>query len=148
LSLWRSRPAFPGGNLPLATMIGHGVPEVTLYRRQVQITGRPSMMHSGASPRSVLRGNMGVIEMTSATSLKIGGASCSEHHPHHGGLYRGTLLRWEKVDSVLWRGHSVKYGDQTCSRLATSTGMTALATLKNSFRCIRPLLRPLEEMIG
>jgi hypothetical protein len=29
---------------------------------------------------------MGVIEMTSTTSLKIGGASGSEHHLHHDGL--------------------------------------------------------------
>jgi hypothetical protein len=32
------------------------------------------------------RPTLGVIEMTSATSLKIGDASGSEHHPHNGGL--------------------------------------------------------------
>jgi hypothetical protein len=43
-----------------------------------------------------------------------------------------------KVDFVLWRDHSDKSGGQTSSRLATSTGIMALATRKNSFRCIRP----------
>jgi hypothetical protein len=46
------------------------------------------------------------------------------------------LLWWEKVDSMLWQDHSDKSNGQTSSRLATSTGMMALATLKNSFRCI------------
>jgi hypothetical protein len=69
-----------------ANLIEQDVPEVKLRRRQVQIVGRPSMMHDGASPRTALPGNMGVIEMTSATSLKIGGALGSEHHPHHGSL--------------------------------------------------------------
>jgi hypothetical protein len=31
------------------------VPEVKLRRQQVQITGRPSMMHGGASPRIALQ---------------------------------------------------------------------------------------------
>jgi hypothetical protein len=43
------------------TAIGQGVPEVNLRRWQVQIVGRPSMMHDGASPKTALRGNMGVI---------------------------------------------------------------------------------------
>jgi hypothetical protein len=68
------------------TVISQGVLEVKQRHRQVQIVDHPSMMHGGASPRTALRGNMSVIEMTSATSLKIGGASGLEHHPHHGGL--------------------------------------------------------------
>jgi hypothetical protein len=51
------------------------------------------------------------------------------------------------VDSVHWRDHLDKSGGQTNSRPATSTGMTALATLKNLFRCIRLSLRLLEETI-
>jgi hypothetical protein len=82
----RSQSAFPGGNLPSTTTIRQDVPEVKLCHRQIQITDRPSMMHGSASPRTALRGNMGVIEMTSATSLKIGGTSGSEHQPHHDGL--------------------------------------------------------------
>jgi hypothetical protein len=86
--------------------------------------------------------------MTFTTLLKIRGISGLEHHPHHDGLRWGTLLWWEKVDSVLWRDHSDKFGGQTNSRLETSTGMMAPATLKNLFRCIKSSLRPLEEMIG
>jgi hypothetical protein len=85
--------------------------------------------------------------MTSATSLKIGGVSGSEHHLHHDDLYQRTPLWWEKVDFVLWRDHSSKSGGQTSSRLATSTSMTVPTTLKNLFRCIRSSLRLLEETI-
>jgi hypothetical protein len=52
-----------------------------------------------------------------------------------------------KMDFVLCRDHSDKSGGQTSSRLATLTAMTALATLKNSFRYIKPSSRPLEETI-
>jgi hypothetical protein len=52
------------------------------------------------------------------------------------------------MDYVLWQDHSDMFDGQTSSRLTTSTGMMALATLKNLFRCIRPSLRPLEETIG
>jgi hypothetical protein len=37
----------------------------------------------GASHRTAMHGNMAVIGMTSATSMKIGGASKSEHQVHH-----------------------------------------------------------------
>jgi hypothetical protein len=86
LSSQRSQPGFLGGNLPPATAIRKGVPKVKLHHWQVQITGHPSMMHGGTSPRTASHGNMGVIEMTSITSLKIGGTSDLEHHPHHDGL--------------------------------------------------------------
>jgi hypothetical protein len=46
----------------------------------------PSMMHGGASPSTVPHENMVMIRMTSVTSLKIGGVSVLEHHPHHDGL--------------------------------------------------------------
>jgi hypothetical protein len=49
---------------------------------------------------------------------------------------------------MLWRDHSGKSGGQISSRLVISTGMTAPATLKNLFMCIRPSLRPSGETIG
>jgi hypothetical protein len=52
------------------------------------------------------------------------------------------------VDFVLWPDHSDKSGGQTSSRLATLIGMMAPATLKNLFRCIKPLLIPVEKTIG
>jgi hypothetical protein len=67
-------------------MIEQGVPEVKLCRQQVQITDRLSMMHVSASPITALCWNMGMIEMTSAMSLKIRGTSSLEHYPHHDSL--------------------------------------------------------------
>jgi hypothetical protein len=143
LSLQRSWLAFPRGNLLSVTTIRQGVPEVKLYRRQVQITVCPSMTHDGVSLRTTLRGDTTVNGMTFTTLLKIGGISGLEHHPHHDGLWWRMLVRWEKVDSVLWRDHSDKSDGQTNSRLVSSTGMMAPSTVKNLFRCIRPSLRPL-----
>jgi hypothetical protein len=105
------------------------------------------MTYDGVSLRIAPRGNTAVNRMTIATLLKVGGISSLEHHPHHDNLWWRTLLRWEKMDSVLWRDHSDKYDGQTNSRLATSIGMMAPVTLKNLFRCIRQSLRPPEEMI-
>jgi hypothetical protein len=48
---------------------------------------------------------------------------------------------------VLWRDYSGMSGGQISSRLAISTDITASATLKNLFRCIRPSLRPPGETI-
>jgi hypothetical protein len=42
-----------------------------------------STMRAGASHITAIRENMVVIEMTSATSSKIGGASETEHQVHH-----------------------------------------------------------------
>jgi hypothetical protein len=79
-------PTFPGGNLSSVTMIGQGVPDGKLHHRQVQVTVYPSMMHGGASVRTMPRRNTVMNGMTSATLLKIGGVSGLEHHPDHDGL--------------------------------------------------------------
>jgi hypothetical protein len=147
LSLQRSRPTFPEGNLPSVTMIKHGVPEVKLCHQQVQIMACPSMMHGGASLRTVPRGNTAMNGMTSTILLKTRGISGRTPSPPRRSLAE-DVAPVGKVDSVFWRDHSDMFGDQTSSRLATSTGMMAPATLKNLFRCIRPSLRPPEETIG
>jgi hypothetical protein len=67
-------------------MIGQGVPEVKRRRWQIQIAVCLSMMHDGASLRTAPRGNTAVNRMTSATLLKIGDVSGSEHHPYRDGL--------------------------------------------------------------
>jgi hypothetical protein len=110
LSSQRSQSTFLGGNLQLATMIRQGMPEVRLRHWPVQIAACLSMMCDDTSPRTVPHASTAVIGMISTTSLKIGGISGSEHHPHHNGPQRRTLLRWEEVDSVLWRVHSDKSG--------------------------------------
>jgi hypothetical protein len=86
LSSQTSRLAFPGGNLPSMTTIGHGVPEVKLHHQQVQITICPRMMHGGASLRTAPRGNVIVNGMTFAALSKIGGVSGLEFRPHHDSL--------------------------------------------------------------
>jgi hypothetical protein len=82
----RSRPVFPRENLPSATMIEQGMPEVKLHLQPVQIAIWLSTMHDGASLRTTQRGNTVVIGTTSATSSKIECISDSEHHLHHDDL--------------------------------------------------------------
>jgi hypothetical protein len=73
----------PRGNRLLATTIGQGVSEVKPHPQPVQIGIYLSKMHAGASHRTIMRGTMAVIGMTSTTLLKIGGASKTEHQVHH-----------------------------------------------------------------
>jgi hypothetical protein len=67
-------------------MIGQGVPEVKLCHQQVQIAICPSMIHGGASLKTVPPENTTVNKMTSATFLKIGGVPSAKPYPHHNGL--------------------------------------------------------------
>jgi hypothetical protein len=62
------------GNHLLVTTIGQGALEVTLHPQPVQIGIYPRTMRAGASCRTAVHGNMTIIGMISATSLKIGGA--------------------------------------------------------------------------
>jgi hypothetical protein len=67
-------------------MIGQGVPEVKSRPRLVQIDIYQRTMRVGASHRTAMHENMAVIRMISATSLKIRGASRTEHQVHHNDL--------------------------------------------------------------
>jgi hypothetical protein len=62
------------------------MPEVKMCHQQVQIVVCPSMMHDGASLRTVPPENTVVNEMASATLLKIGCVSGAELRPHRDGL--------------------------------------------------------------
>jgi hypothetical protein len=68
-------------------MIGQGVLEARLHHRLAKTAVCPSMMHDDASLRTTPLGSTAGIGMTSATSLKIGGVSGSEHHPHRDDLW-------------------------------------------------------------
>jgi hypothetical protein len=148
MSSQRNRPTFPGGNLPSTTTIRQGVLEVKLRHQQVQIVVCSSMTHNGALLRTAPHGNMTANGMTSAMLLKIRGVSGSERRPQRDVLWQRTLLRWERVDFMLWRDHSDRSGGQTNSRMKKSIGMKAPTTLRNLFRCIKLSMIPSEEMIG
>jgi hypothetical protein len=73
----------PRGEPSTGATIGQGVPKVKPHPQPVQISIYPSTMCAGASHITTMCGNMVVIGMTSATSLKIRGASETEHQVHH-----------------------------------------------------------------